>query len=105
EISDEIGISMQTANIGSTYTAMKRHNEALAYEFDALRIQEVAGDKWGVAINLGNIGTSYVSIAKDSAPPKVDSLVPGSRSANLVKGIVYLKRSIADAGELGILSS
>ncbi len=95
-LNDKGGIIIQTGNIGANYAdGFKQYNEALPYYFKALRIAEETGDKTSIAINLGNAGEAYYQIAKDSAAPKPDSLVPASRAANLAKAVAYLNRSIA----------
>ena len=91
---DTEAISTHTGNIGISYMFMKQYPAALAYTFKSLRLAEQLGEQQGAAGDIGNIGEAYVEIARAPADPVPDSLVPAGRSANLTKGIEYLRRGI-----------
>ncbi len=87
-------VCTQTGNIAATYLLMKQYPAALVYCFRGLRLAGEEGDQQSVAANLGNIGEIYVDMARDRTAPRPDSLVYASRSANLAKGVEYLRKGI-----------
>ena len=85
ELGDNDGIAHLLGNIGLVYKHQNNYDKALEYYFNALQIAE------GVSRNetdiiLGNIGDCYLQLAKGTTKT--------NRTANLVKAISYLKKSI-----------
>lgn len=97
ELKDRNSVAVQNSNIGNVYMYLGDYNKALAYSFHSLAIfNELGGDTYGAAIDLGNIGETYLAIARDSLNrSKPDSLIPAGKQANLAKAIEYLKKGIA----------
>ncbi|MBS1587774.1 MAG: tetratricopeptide repeat protein [Bacteroidetes bacterium] len=97
ELRDRNSIAVQSSNIGNVYMYLGDYNKALAYSFHSLTIfNDLGGDTYGAAIDLGNIGETYLAIAKDSLYRfKPDSLIPAGKRANLAKAIEYLQKGIA----------
>lgn len=60
------GIAGAYNNIGLIYKKQKKHHEALAQLFNALKIKEQIGDKLSAANSLGNIGTTYSEMRNHS---------------------------------------
>jgi len=54
----------QSKNADSIAYREELYNKALDYYFKALKIAEELGDKKGVAVNLGNIGSLYIDTKK-----------------------------------------
>ncbi|MGP8217541.1 MAG: tetratricopeptide repeat protein [Bacteroidia bacterium] len=94
ELGNKIGIIKQLGNIGETYKkeaeacniASKRtelYNKAVGYFFRALKMAQETGNKTGIALNLGNIGSLYTKTGKYDEAEE------------------YLKKSIALADTIG----
>ncbi len=98
------GVAAALSNIGTLYASQNKYSEALAYDFDALRMEEANGNKTGIALNEGNIGEVYYYISRTpDGRIRPDSLVSFSKTANLNKGIFFLKKSIESCKKIDYL--
>jgi len=84
-------------NIGETYKQMGKYRESLIYYFKAYKTVDSENISYA-HIMLGNIGETYLQIAKTSKSfPKKDDLIPDSKSKCLKLSINNLKDGVKGA--------
>ncbi len=89
-------------NIGNVYRNQGDFPKAFEYFFRSLHIAEEIGDKFSTSISLGNIGEAYMNIAQDTTGRiKTDSLISGSKQANLAKAVSFIDRAMVISKDIG----
>ena len=102
EAGSKSNIANNLGNLGTVYASQKEYSKALASDFEALRNESELGNKTAIATNLGNIGEIYYFIAAyTKGAIKTDSLVPGSKQANIQKSVNYLAKGVDACKEIG----
>jgi adenylate cyclase len=93
-------------SIGNVYQAQRDFAKALEYYFNTLKAFDSLGDKYGVAVGYGNIGETYLIIARDTTGMiKPGELIPAGKTANLHKSVEYLNKAITLFKEIGVLDA
>jgi len=89
-------------NIGYNYNKLGNYTKAQDYYANALKIFNKLHDENGIARTEGMIGSSYLSLAVDTANP--GKLSEKSKTATIYKAIEYLQRSISISKEKGYVN-
>ena len=97
---DRKGMIHQWSNLANVYAAQANYRESLRYSLKALNLAKKEGDRQIIAASEGNIGETYLDMARASgAAPNSGSGQDGDRT-NLSLAIRYLQQGIASAREI-----
>lgn len=105
-LGDTRTIAIQLLDIGNVYFLESNYSLAMAYYFRAKNTVGTEQAKTIYARVAGNIGANYVKLAMDSTHVIVpDSLILAGKTANLEKGIEYLRESVVMSREIQDIES